>query len=108
MTELLVEFRKCFVRIVLLYIALPAAVVCGAALALWRIVDAFVNEIFEFALHTLSIANSLWTDVDLTRAIARMPARLWPFDPESPPSPKSMNCSAATCFARTVSSTRRF
>ena len=48
MTELLVEFRKCFVRIVLLYIALPAAVVCGAALALWRIVDAFArNEPLE-------------------------------------------------------------
>jgi len=39
-----VEFKNSFVRVALLYFAIPAAVVCGACLALWRVMDAFARN----------------------------------------------------------------
>ena len=44
MRELLAEFRDSFVRVALLYVAIPAAVVCGAWLAFWRLADAFARD----------------------------------------------------------------
>jgi hypothetical protein len=50
MKELLAEFRKSFIRVAVLYFAIPAAVVCGAWLAFWRLAIAFSkNEPLEIA-----------------------------------------------------------
>lgn len=44
MSEFWVEFRNSFVRVALLYVAIPSAIVCGASLALWRVMDAFARD----------------------------------------------------------------
>ena len=44
MSEFWVEFKNSFVRVALLYVAIPAAIVCGAWLAFWRLADAFAKN----------------------------------------------------------------
>jgi hypothetical protein len=44
MSDFWVEFKNSFVRVALLYVAVPAAVVCGASLALWRVMEAFARD----------------------------------------------------------------
>jgi len=43
MSEFWIEFRNSFVRVAWLYVAIPAAIICGAWLAFWRLADAFAR-----------------------------------------------------------------
>ena len=44
MRALFAEFRNSFIRVAVLYYAIPAAVLCGAWLAFWRLANDFAND----------------------------------------------------------------